>query len=95
MAFAIISFKGVQITSPDPIGLGGLMLQDDIKLFASRALGVEPLVKTAAYPLVEDDNGKVLTNTGSGAEVIFTLPATSGLNLRYMFINDDAGGLKI
>lgn len=50
--------------------------------------------KTANYPLLSTDSGKIFTNVGASGEVDFTLP-TNSLGLAYTFVVGTAQTVKI
>lgn len=45
--------------------------------------------KTADYTVLESDNNTLFTTEGAGGAVIFTLPTTPKLGLRYLFYNSE------
>lgn len=79
-------------------GAGNIRLQSDSTGFWTFSNGfsykMTILPEAANYPIVAADSGKVLTNTGAGGAVTFTLPA-SAVGLHYFFSVEVAASFVI
>lgn len=66
------------ITADGTLTSGGLITDSNSNtLFAEVPATATVLNKTADYPIVAADFGKVMTNTGDSGAIVFTLPAAS------------------